>query len=276
MPLSTPVGRLVNDENWHRQRYPLQSRRAPDRARPHGAGRRVAVRGRRGLPVPLLQRGHRDPARARRALHPRQPRGVAARHSGASAPAPPTGCAPTSLRSWPRSRRGSRRRSAASAVMVHGSPFEPHNEYIYPNSPSISRLGQIDADYVILGHTHYQMAERVGRVLVINPGSAGEARDARNASSSRTPSSTRTRRSDLRRLPGPHARRRRPRDHPWRRRRARRRARRTAAAQRELLAAWVTSCGGHRGPCRDSTSEPRVTSRVDRGHVTLRHLFQFR
>jgi putative phosphoesterase len=66
-------------------------------------------------------------------------------------------------------------------VMVHGSPFEPHNEYIYPNSGSLSRLGEIDADYVVLGHTHYQMAERVGRVLVINPGSAGEARDARNA-----------------------------------------------------------------------------------------------
>ena len=66
-------------------------------------------------------------------------------------------------------------------VMVHGSPWEPHNEYIYPNSAAISRLGQIDADYVVLGHTHYQMAERVGRVLVINPGSAGEARDARNA-----------------------------------------------------------------------------------------------
>lgn len=66
-------------------------------------------------------------------------------------------------------------------VMVHGSPFEPHNEYIYPSSPSIAKLGAIDADYVVLGHTHYQMAERVGRVLVINPGSAGEARDARNA-----------------------------------------------------------------------------------------------
>ena len=66
-------------------------------------------------------------------------------------------------------------------VMVHGSPFEPHNEYIYPNSPSISRLGEIEANYVVLGHTHYQMAERVGRVLVVNPGSAGEARDARNA-----------------------------------------------------------------------------------------------
>ncbi|MDE3095304.1 MAG: metallophosphoesterase family protein [Chloroflexota bacterium] len=66
-------------------------------------------------------------------------------------------------------------------LMVHGSPFEPHNEYIYPNSPAISRLARIDADYVVLGHTHYQMAERVGRVLVVNPGSAGEARDARNA-----------------------------------------------------------------------------------------------
>jgi putative phosphoesterase len=65
-------------------------------------------------------------------------------------------------------------------VMVHGSPFEPHNEYIYPNSPALRRFHEIDADYVILGHTHYQMAERVGRGLVINPGSAGEARDPRN------------------------------------------------------------------------------------------------
>jgi len=68
-----------------------------------------------------------------------------------------------------------------SLVMVHGSPFEPFNEYIYPNSPALSRLATIESDYVILGHTHYQMAERVGRTLVINPGSAGEARDARNA-----------------------------------------------------------------------------------------------
>ena len=67
-----------------------------------------------------------------------------------------------------------------SLVMVHGSPWEPYNEYIYPNSPSLARFSEIDADYVILGHTHYQMAERVGRTLVINPGSAGEARDARN------------------------------------------------------------------------------------------------
>jgi putative phosphoesterase len=65
-------------------------------------------------------------------------------------------------------------------VMVHGSPFEPHNEYIYPTSPSLRRLATIEADFIVLGHTHYQMAERVGRALVINPGSAGEARDPRN------------------------------------------------------------------------------------------------
>ncbi len=67
-----------------------------------------------------------------------------------------------------------------SLVMVHGSPFDPHNEYIYPNSPSLSRLAELDADYVVLGHSHYQMAERIGRTLIINPGSAGEARDGRN------------------------------------------------------------------------------------------------
>ncbi len=67
-----------------------------------------------------------------------------------------------------------------SLLMVHGSPFEPRHEYLYPNSVSISRLAAVDADYVILGHTHYQISERIGRTLVINPGSAGEARDARN------------------------------------------------------------------------------------------------
>lgn len=65
-------------------------------------------------------------------------------------------------------------------VMFHGSPFHPHDEYIYPNSPTLNRLREIDADYIIVGHTHYHMAVRVGRALVINPGSCGEARDHRN------------------------------------------------------------------------------------------------
>ena len=65
-------------------------------------------------------------------------------------------------------------------VVVHGSPFDPHDEYLYPNSPNLQKLAQIEADFILLGHTHYHMAERVGRALVVNPGSAGEPRDHRN------------------------------------------------------------------------------------------------
>ncbi len=65
-------------------------------------------------------------------------------------------------------------------LLVHGSPYDPHDEYLYPNSPNLQKLAQVDADIVILGHTHYHMALPVGRTLVINPGSAGESRDHRN------------------------------------------------------------------------------------------------
>ena len=65
-------------------------------------------------------------------------------------------------------------------LIVHGSPYDPHDEYLYPNSPNLQKLSGLDADIVILGHTHYHMALPVGRTLVINPGSAGEARDHRN------------------------------------------------------------------------------------------------
>ena len=65
-------------------------------------------------------------------------------------------------------------------VVVHGSPFDPRDEYLYPNSPNLQKLAGIDADYIVLGHTHYHMAAPVGRALVVNPGSAGEPRDHRN------------------------------------------------------------------------------------------------
>ena len=65
-------------------------------------------------------------------------------------------------------------------LMVHASPLEPHTQYVWPKSPELARLAEVEADYVILGHTHTQMVERVGRALVINPGSIGEARDHSN------------------------------------------------------------------------------------------------
>jgi putative phosphoesterase len=65
-------------------------------------------------------------------------------------------------------------------LMTHASPLEPGTQYVWPKSPELARLAEVEADYVILGHTHTQMAERVGRALVINPGSTGEARDHSN------------------------------------------------------------------------------------------------
>ncbi len=66
-------------------------------------------------------------------------------------------------------------------LMVHGSPYAPHYEYLYPGTPRLAQLGTLDCDVLVLGHTHMQMATRIGRPLVINPGSAGDGRDHRNA-----------------------------------------------------------------------------------------------
>ena len=63
-----------------------------------------------------------------------------------------------------------------SLYMVHASPWEPYNEYLYSTSAKLSRLPELGADIVILGHTHETMVRRIGRTLVINPGSVGEAR----------------------------------------------------------------------------------------------------
>jgi putative phosphoesterase len=65
-------------------------------------------------------------------------------------------------------------------VLTHASPCPPHNQYVLPQSPELKRIAEIDADFVIIGHTHKQMVERVGRPLVINPGSVGQARDHAN------------------------------------------------------------------------------------------------
>ena len=66
------------------------------------------------------------------------------------------------------------------ALLVHSTPWEPRGAYIYPDHPDLIRFAEADADFVLYGHTHRQLAQRIGRVLVINPGSAGDARDHAN------------------------------------------------------------------------------------------------
>ncbi len=65
-------------------------------------------------------------------------------------------------------------------LMVHSTPWEPRGSYVLPHSSELERFGEADADVVVYGHTHRQLVRRVGRVLVVNPGSAGEGRDPGN------------------------------------------------------------------------------------------------
>jgi len=65
-------------------------------------------------------------------------------------------------------------------LMVHSTPWEPRGSYVYPHSKALERFAEADADVVLYGHTHTQLVRQVGAVLVINPGSAGAAQDARN------------------------------------------------------------------------------------------------
>lgn len=65
-------------------------------------------------------------------------------------------------------------------LLIHSTPWEPRGDYVHPHSAKLERFAEADADIVLYGHTHCQLVKRVGNVLVINPGSAGDARDSRN------------------------------------------------------------------------------------------------
>ncbi len=65
-------------------------------------------------------------------------------------------------------------------LLIHSTPWEPRGDYVHPHSAKLDRFAEADADIVLYGHTHCQVVKRIGRVLVINPGSAGDARDSRN------------------------------------------------------------------------------------------------
>jgi predicted phosphodiesterase len=58
----------------------------------------------------------------------------------------------------------------------HGSPWNPLQEYIYPDS-NLERFEGLPFNAVFLGHTHYPMDIRLQGIRVINPGSAGQPRN---------------------------------------------------------------------------------------------------
>jgi putative phosphoesterase len=63
-------------------------------------------------------------------------------------------------------------------MCVHATPTDPLYEYIGPDREAWPRtLASIDADLVVVGHTHLQFELVLGRTRVMNPGSVGQPKD---------------------------------------------------------------------------------------------------
>lgn len=63
--------------------------------------------------------------------------------------------------------------------MFHGAPWDevagPSAHYLYPeDKAAMARLAAVDADIIVLGHTHQPYATELAGRLVVNPGSCGE------------------------------------------------------------------------------------------------------
>ncbi len=64
--------------------------------------------------------------------------------------------------------------------VVHGSPRDPLNEYIFPDTSNrvlAELVRDLDADILVLGHTHMPIERVVFGKLIINPGGVGQPRD---------------------------------------------------------------------------------------------------
>ena len=61
-------------------------------------------------------------------------------------------------------------------LMFHATPWAPYRDYLFPHDPALERLAEEEADFIIYGHTHAPLVRRIGRALIVNPGSAGEFR----------------------------------------------------------------------------------------------------
>ena len=64
---------------------------------------------------------------------------------------------------------------------VHASPRDHFYRYtLTPGAPDehlAEETSEVEADYVLLGHTHLPLARRVGPRMLVNPGSVGQPRD---------------------------------------------------------------------------------------------------
>lgn len=62
-------------------------------------------------------------------------------------------------------------------LIVHGSPWNSINEYIYPDYQDMDKFSNIESDVIIMGHTHYPLIKKLNNTILFNPGSCGQPRD---------------------------------------------------------------------------------------------------
>ena len=68
------------------------------------------------------------------------------------------------------------------ALLVHGTPDDPQEGYLYPDG-DLSQYRGLAYDVVFMGHTHRPFVRDAGPVLVVNVGSVGMPRDHGGAAS---------------------------------------------------------------------------------------------
>ena len=61
-------------------------------------------------------------------------------------------------------------------LFVHGSPWDPLNEYIFSDS-DLSEFQKLSCDAVFMGHTHRPFSQKIAGKLIVNVGSCGQPRD---------------------------------------------------------------------------------------------------
>lgn len=76
--------------------------------------------------------------------------------------------------SWPTRREVTL--SDRRVLLVHGSPADPLDGYVYPDS-DLSTFASLPYHAVLMAHTHRPFVARVGETLVANVGSVGLPRD---------------------------------------------------------------------------------------------------
>jgi predicted phosphodiesterase len=73
-------------------------------------------------------------------------------------------------------------REGVRFYLTHATPSDPHYGRIAPNLDDwVAELEKLDADVLLVGHTHVPFIRRIGGKVIVNPGSVGQPRsgDAR-------------------------------------------------------------------------------------------------